>query len=173
MEDCCKKPRVTGKQETHAYFTPRSVKYVSCSIICTCYNGKWRLKHLKFCEWQGVGTEPDCCVKIPWYACYLRSQGPIHNMTQTRCCGRESRNLALKEEISINVILMQTLKTAMWKGPGQRGQNKNPQAGRNCFIFIFLEVFFMLVLWCLDLKWSETSVDMPHLIISLAETCWL
>lgn len=31
-------------------------------------------------------------------------------MKQTRCYGQESRNLALEEEISINVILMHRLK---------------------------------------------------------------
>lgn len=35
IEDCYIKQRVTGKQHIQAYFTPQSVKDVSCSILCT------------------------------------------------------------------------------------------------------------------------------------------
>lgn len=172
MDDCCK------KREWQENKRPMPILLSSLSKMCHALSSAlvimanedsniWRVLWM-----AGCGHWASLLCKNP-LICYLRSQGPIHNMTQTRCYGRESRNLALKEEIIINVILMQSLKTAMWKGPGLRVQNENPQAGRNCFIFIFLELFFVLVLWCLDFKWSETSVDMPHLIISLAETCWL
>lgn len=49
-------------------------------------------------EWQGVGPEPDCCVKIPWYARYLRSLGPTHGMILSLCYGQESRNWPSKKK---------------------------------------------------------------------------
>lgn len=31
-------------------------------------------------EWQAIGTESDCCVKLPCYPCYLGGLGPNYNM---------------------------------------------------------------------------------------------
>ncbi len=76
------KQRVTGKQHIQAYFTPQSVKDVSCSFLCTVVmaNEDSNTEVMVCLEWQDTGTESDCWVKIPWCACYLRSLPPIYNM---------------------------------------------------------------------------------------------
>lgn len=72
-------------QENNTY---KPILLPSLSKMCHALSSallSWQMKTQTFevmvcLEWQAMGTESDRCVKIPRYACYLRSLGPIYNM---------------------------------------------------------------------------------------------
>lgn len=87
IDVCYIKWRVTGKQHIQAYFTPQSVKDVSCSILCTVVMAKedsniWSdgvPRMAGDAHWVRV-----LCKKISWYAYYLGGLWPIYSMNRSQ-----------------------------------------------------------------------------------------